>query len=57
MHSWISCRPDRLADIRRNRVAIMKDHNLKEYTDLNLLKKKLKIQKNFLKKIIGQLLM
>ena len=26
--------PDRLADIRRNRVAIMKDHNLKEYTDL-----------------------
>ena len=26
--------PERLADIRRNRVAIMKDNNLKEYTDL-----------------------
>ena len=49
--------PERLADIRRNRVAIMKDHNLKEYTDLNILKRKLKTQKNFLKKIIGQLLM
>ena len=28
--------PERLADIRRNRVAIMKDQNLKEYTDLEL---------------------
>ena len=28
--------PERLSDIRRNRVAIMKDQNLKEYTDLNL---------------------
>ena len=35
----------------------MKDHNLKEYTDLRLLKMKLKILKNFLKKIIGLLLM
>ena len=26
--------PERLADIRRNRVAIMQDHNIKEYTDL-----------------------
>ena len=32
----------------------MKDHKLKEYTDLILLKKKLMIQKIFLKKIIGQ---
>jgi regulator of PEP synthase PpsR (kinase-PPPase family) len=41
--------PERLSDIRRNRVAIMKDQNLKEYTDLNLLKKKLKTQKIFKK--------
>ena len=31
--------PERLADIRRNRVAIMKDLNLKEYTDLNFIKR------------------
>ena len=28
--------PERLADIRRNRVAIMNDHKLKEYTDIDL---------------------
>ena len=31
--------PERLSDIRRNRVAIMKDQNLKEYTDLNFIKR------------------
>ena len=31
--------PERLADIRRNRVAIMKDHKLKDYTDLDFIKK------------------
>ena len=30
--------PERLADIRRNRVAIMNDKNIKEYTDLNSIK-------------------
>tara|TARA_X000001036_G_scaffold12956_1_gene11130 strand:- start:3470 stop:4291 length:822 start_codon:yes stop_codon:yes gene_type:complete len=30
--------PERLADIRRNRVAIMKEDNIKEYTDLNFIK-------------------
>ncbi len=29
--------PERLADIRRNRVAIMQDTNIKEYTDLNFI--------------------
>ena len=47
--------PERLSDIRRNRVAIMKDQNLKEYTDLNFIKKGR--LKNYLKKIIGLLLM
>ena len=42
--------PDRLADIRRNRVAIMKDHKLKEYTDLNFIKKELDDSKNLFKK-------
>ena len=43
--------PERLADIRRNRVAIMKDLNLKEYTDLNFIKKEVDDSKNLFKKI------
>ena len=42
--------PERLADIRRNRVAIMKDHNLKEYTDLDFIKKEVEDSKNLFKK-------
>ena len=42
--------PERLADIRRNRVAIMKDHKLKEYTDLEHIKKELVDSKNLFKK-------
>ena len=42
--------PERLADIRRNRVAIMKDHNLKEYTDLDSIKKEVNESKNIFKR-------
>ena len=42
--------PERLVDIRRNRVAIMKDHKLKEYTDLSFIKKELDDSKNLFKK-------
>ena len=42
--------PERLADIRRNRVAIMKDTNLKDYTDLKSIKKEVDDSKNFFKK-------
>ena len=42
--------PERLADIRRNRVAIMKDHKLKEYTDLGFIKKEINDSKNLFKK-------
>jgi hypothetical protein len=42
--------PDRLADIRRNRVAIMKDHNLKEYTDLKYIKDEVENSKKLFKK-------
>ena len=42
--------PDRLADIRRNRVAIMKDHKLKDYTDLEFIKKEVIESKNLFKK-------
>ena len=42
--------PERLADIRRNRVAIMKDHNLSEYTNLDKIKKELSDSKNLFKK-------
>ena len=42
--------PERLADIRRNRVAIMSDHNLKEYTDLNSIKKEIDESKNLFKR-------
>ena len=42
--------PERLADIRRNRVAIMKEKNIKEYTDLNFIKDEIdKIKKTFQK--------
>ena len=42
--------PERLADIRRNRVALMKDHKLKEYTDISFIKKELNDSKNLFKK-------
>ena len=42
--------PERLADIRRNRVAIMRDHNLKEYTDLECIKKEVSDSKILFKK-------
>ena len=42
--------PERLADIRRNRVAIMKDHNLKEYTDLDAIKSEVENSKKLFKK-------
>ena len=42
--------PDRLADIRRNRVAIMKDHKLKEYTDIDFIKTELSNSKDLFRK-------
>ena len=42
--------PERLADIRRNRVAIMKEHQIKEYTDLDFIKKEVNDSKNLFKK-------
>ena len=42
--------PERLADIRRNRVAIMKDHKLREYTDLDYIKKEISDSKALFKK-------
>ena len=42
--------PGRLSDIRRNRVAIMKDQNQKEYTDFNSIKKEVEDSKNLFKK-------
>ena len=42
--------PERLADIRRNRVAIMKDHRIKDYTDLEFIKKEVADSKNLFKK-------
>ena len=42
--------PDRLSDIRRNRVAIMKDQKIKEYTDLEYIKKEVIDSKNLFKK-------
>ena len=42
--------PERLADIRRNRVAIMKDHKLKEYTDIDFIKNEVNDSKNLFKK-------
>ena len=42
--------PERLADIRRNRVAIMKDHKIKDYTNLDYIKKEVDDSKSLFKK-------
>ncbi len=42
--------PERLADIRRNRVAIMNDHQLKDYTNLDFIKKEVNDSKNLFKR-------
>ena len=42
--------PERLADIRRNRVAIMNDNNLKQYTDLEFIKDEVENSKKLFKK-------
>ena len=42
--------PERLADIRRNRVAIMNDHNLKEYTNLKFIEEEVENSKKIFKK-------
>ena len=42
--------PERLSDIRRNRVAIMKDQNFKEYTDLEKIRKEVNDSKKLFKK-------
>ena len=42
--------PERLADIRRNRVAIMRDNNLKEYTSLEHIRKEVDDSRNLFKK-------
>ena len=42
--------PERLADIRRNRVAIMNDYQIKDYTDLSYIKKEVTDYKNLFKK-------
>ena len=49
--------PERLSDIRRNRVAIMQDQNLKEYTDLESIKKEVEDSKKLFKKTVGLSLM
>ena len=42
--------PERLADIRRNRVAIMKENNIKEYTDIKFISEEVNKSKLLFKK-------
>tara|TARA_B100001029_G_C15018641_1_gene429055 strand:+ start:531 stop:1352 length:822 start_codon:yes stop_codon:yes gene_type:complete len=42
--------PDRLADIRRNRVAIMRDNNIQKYTDIDFIKEEVKNSKQLFKR-------
>ena len=42
--------PERLADIRRNRVAIMRENKLKEYTNLKFIKDEINKSKQLFKK-------
>ena len=47
--------PDRLSDIRRNRVALMQENRSSNYTDINAIKKEVEDSKNYLKNITGPL--
>ena len=42
--------PERLSDIRRNRIAIMKENNIKDYTDINFIKDEVNKSKQLFKK-------
>ena len=42
--------PDRLSDIRRNRVALMQDNRSSTYTDIEAIKKEVEDSKNLFKK-------
>ena len=42
--------PERLADVRRNRVTIMKETNIREYTDLNFIKEEIDRSKKLFQK-------
>ena len=42
--------PERLADIRRNRVEIMRENNIKDYTDLNFIKEEVSRSKKLFNK-------
>ena len=42
--------PERLADVRRNRVTMMNETNIKEYTDLNFIKEEIDRSKKLFKK-------
>ncbi|MBD1150154.1 kinase/pyrophosphorylase [Pelagibacterales bacterium SAG-MED29] len=42
--------PERLADVRRNRVTMMKETNIKEYTDLKIIKEEIDRSKKLFKK-------
>ena len=42
--------PERLSDIRRNRVAIMKEKRLRDYTDLDSIKKEVEESKKLFNK-------
>jgi [pyruvate, water dikinase]-phosphate phosphotransferase / [pyruvate, water dikinase] kinase len=42
--------PERLADIRRNRIAILKDKNIKEYTDKDFIKDEVERSKQLFRK-------
>ena len=42
--------PERLSDIRRNRVALMQESRSSNYTDINSIKKEVEDSKNLFKK-------
>ena len=46
--------PIRLSEVRRNRVSMMKDQNLTNYTDVNNIKEEVDESKSYLKKMDGQ---
>ena len=53
----LNTEPERLVDIRKNRMNSLKETENKSYTDIEKIKKKLMRQKILLKNINGQQLM
>ena len=52
----LTAEPDRLVDLRKNRMQSIKDNESTEYTNLDTVQKKWKTRENYFRNINGQAL-